>query len=515
MPRERLSMRKIQEVLRLKWEGGLSNRAVAESCGVGETTVRDYLRRAVRAGLSWPLPEELDEEGLERLLFAAPLSGAVNRRPQPDWPQVHQELKRKGVTLLLLWQEYKQEHPDGYQYSQFCEHYRRWSGGLEVWMRQTHKAGEKMFVDYAGQTMPVVRPSTGEVKDAQIFVATLGASNYTYVEAMWTQTLPEWVMAHSRAFAYYQGCPALVVCDNLKSAVSKACLYEPDLNPTYHAMARHYGVAVMPARSGKPRDKAKVENGVLNVERQLLAPLRNRTFFSLGELNQALWARLEQYNERPFQKLEGSRRSLFESVDKPALSPLPLEPYEYAEWKKARVNIDYHIEADGHYYSVPHELARQPVEVRVTITAVEVFHRGKRVASHLRSHQKGRHTTVDAHMPERHRAHYGWTPERIFNWARKFGGATAETVERIIASRTHPQQGYRSCLGLLRLGEHFGAERLEAACARALAIQSPSYQSVKSILEKGLDQRPLLMEEAPAAIIEHPNIRGPHYFNTN
>ncbi len=515
MPRERLSMRKIQEVLRLKWEAGLSNRAIAESCGIGETTVREYLRRAMWAGLSWPLPEGLGEAGLETLLFSEALSEGKPKRPAPNWPEVHQELKGKGVTLFLLWQEYKWAHPDGYQYSQFCEHYRRWSGTLDVWMRQTHKAGEKMFVDYAGKTMPVVRQATGEVYDAQIFVAALGASNYTYVEATWTQSLPEWIMAHTRAFAYFQGCPALVVCDNLRSAVSKACLYEPDLNPTYHAMARHYGVAVMPARSGKPRDKAKVENGVLNVERQILAPLRRRTFFSLHELNQALWELLEQYNERPFQKLDGSRRSWFESLDKPALKPLPLEPYEYAEWKKATVNIDYHIDADGHYYSVPYELARQRVDVRMTITAVEIFHRGKRIASHMRSHQKGRHTTTPDHMPERHKAHHGWTPERIFNWAHKYGNATAELVERIIRSRAHPQQGYRSCLGLLRLGEHFGAERLEAACVRALALQSFSYQSVKSILEKGLDQRPLLTEERETILIEHPNIRGPQYFHTN
>lgn len=515
MPKERLSMRKIQEVLRLKWEAGLSNRAIAESCGIGETTVREYLHRAVRAGVSWPLPEGLDEAGLETLLFSEPLSEGKPKRPTPNWPEVHQELKRKGVTLLLLWQEYKEANPDGYQYTQFCEHYRRWSGALDVWMRQTHKAGEKMFVDYAGKTMPVVKQATGEVHDAQIFVAALGASNYTYVEATWTQSLPEWIMAHTRAFAYFQGCPALVVCDNLRSAVSKACLYEPDLNPTYHAMARHYTVAVMPARSGKPRDKAKVENGVLNVERQILAPLRDRTFFSLPELNQALWELLERYNERPFQKLDGSRRSWFESLDKPALKPLPLEPYEYAEWKKATVNIDYHIEADGHYYSVPYELARQRVDVRMTVTAVEIFHRGKRIASHMRSHQKGRHTTTPDHMSERHKAHHGWTPERIFNWARKYGEATAELVERIIESRTHPQQGYRSCLGLLRLGEHFGAERLEAACVRALALQSFSYQSVKSILEKGLDQRPLRTEERETVLIEHPNIRGPQYFNSN
>jgi transposase len=508
-------MRKIKEVLRLKWEGGLSNRAIAVSCGVGVTTVREYLVRAARAGLSWPLSEDVEEQALEALLFKTPLSAPARQRPLPDWERIHQELKRKGVTLQLLWQEYKQEHPDGYQYTQFCQRYREWTGRLDLWMRQCHKAGEKLFVDYAGQTMPVVTASTGEVKQAQIFVAALGASNYTYVEAAWTQSLPEWIMAHVRAFSYLQGCPAIVVCDNLKSAVSLACRYEPDVNPTYCAMARYYGVAVLPARPRRPRDKAKVENSVLNVERAILAPLRDRTFFSLAELNQAIRDLLRRYNERPFQKLEGSRKSLFETLDRPALQPLPQTPYEYAEWKKARVNIDYHVDADGHYYSVPHQLARQPVDLRMTVTAVEVFHNGKRVASHLRSHQKGRHTTVTGHMPENHQAQQGWTPERLIRWARKFGDATAEVVVQVIESRQHPQQGYRSCLGLLRLGDQFGAERLEAACVRALAIKAPSYRSVKSILDRQLDRQPLADPSQEAAVIEHPNIRGPEYFCSN
>ena len=508
-------MRKIEEVLRLKWEGGLSHRAIAASCGIGVTTVREYLVRAARAGLSWPLPQDVDAQALEALLFKSPLSPAVRKRPLPDWKTVHHELKRKGVTLQLLWQEYGQAHPEGYQYTQFCEHYRRWAGKLDVWMRQHHKAGEKLFVDYAGQTVPVVSGSTGEVREAEIFVAVLGASNYTYVEAAWTQTLPEWIMAHVRTFSYLQGCPAIVVCDNLKSAVSRACRYEPDVNPTYLAMARHFGVAVLPARPRRPRDKAKAENGVLNVERQILAPLRDRTFFSLAELNQAIKDLLRQYNERPFQKLEGSRKSLFETLDRPALKPLPKELYEYAEWKKARVNIDYHVDADGHYYSVPHELARQQVDVRMTVTAVEVFHHDKRVASHMRSHLKGRHTTVTGHMPQKHQAQHGWTPERIIRWSRKFGAATAEVVVQIIESRQHPQQGYRPCLGLLRLGDQFGPERLEAACTRALAIKAPSYRSVKSILENELDQQPLPEPAEERATIEHQNIRGPEYFASN
>ena len=516
MPKEKVSMRKIKEVLRLRWEGGLSHRAIARSCGIGETSSREYVRRARDAGLSWPLPEALDDAALEDRLFASPSAPPAEPRPVPDWGEVHQELKRKGVTLLLLWQEYKQRHPNGYRYSQFCVRYRQWAGTLDVRMRQDHKAGEKLFVDYAGQTVPVRSGDTGEDRQAQIFVAVLGASNYTYIEAMWTQSLPEWIMAHVRAFEYIEGCPAIVVPDNLRSAVSKACRYEPDLNPTYHEFARYYSVAVLPARPGKPRDKAPAEQSVQFVERAILAPLRHRTFFSLGELNRALWVLLETYNARPFQKLAGSRKTLFETMDRPALRPLPAQRYEYADWKKARVNIDYHIDAGGHYYSVPYTLARQEVDVRMTVRAVEIFHRGQRVASHMRCSLQGRHTTVTEHMPKHHQAAaQEWSAERFTRWAQKFGPATVEVVTQILASRQHPEQGYRPCLGLLRLGESQSAQRLEAACARALAEQLPKYGRVKTILEEGLDTQPLPEPVSETAAIQHPNLRGPEYFTSN
>lgn len=511
MPRERLSMRKIKEVLRLRWEAGLSHRAIGSSCGIGCATAREYIIRAQAAGLCWPLPEELGEAELEQLLFPPPSSSDA-KRPEPDWDQVHQELRRKGVTLGLLWQEYKAVHPNGYQYSQFCNRYRAWSGTLDLPMRQTHRAGEKLFVDYAGQTMPVVDRKTGEVHEVQIFVAASGASNYTYVEGTWTQTLPDWIGAHVRCFAFLGGVHEVVVPDNLKAGVSSACRYEPDLNPTYAELARHYGCAIVPARVRKPRDKAKVENAVQGVERSILAPLRNRTFFSLAELNQALWELLDEYNRKPFQKLEGSRRSVFEELDRPALKPLPAQPYEYAEWKQATVNIDYHVDADGHYYSVPHALVRQRVDVRLTATTVEVFHKGKRVASHFRTHHKGRHTTVKEHMPKAHQQHLEWSPQRIIRWAEKAGPATAEVVEHILSSRPHPEQGYRSCLGILRLGKHYSAERLEAACRRAIALNAFSYRNIESILKNGFDQQPLPQSAPQAPVIHHDNVRGPEYY---
>ncbi len=512
MAAQRISMRKIKDILRLFHQARMSRRRIAACLSLSRDTVSKTLIRAEAAGLSWPLPDGLDEDALERLLYPPAQIQPGGMRPVPDWAEVHRELKRKSVTLMLLWQEYKALHPDGYQYSWFCELYRTWRKKIDLVMRQEHRAGEKLFVDYAGETAEVIDPETGEVREAQIFVAVLGASNYTYAEATWTQQLEDWIGAHERAFHFFGGTPEIVVPDNLKTGVVKAHRYEPDLNATYQDLATHYAVAIIPARVRRPRDKAKVENGVLLVERWILAALRHRRFFSLDELNEAIGALLERLNERPFRKLDGSRRSLFELLERPVLRPLPPTPYVYAEWKKARVGIDYHVEVEGHYYSVPHRYVREQVDVRRTETTVECFFKGKRIASHARSLRKGGHTTVKAHMPPSHRHYADWTPERLTGWAAKTGPATAELVEEIIASRAHPQQGYRACLGILRLGEAHGAERLEAAARRALAIGARSYRSVASILKHGLDRRPLPEPEAAEAPIEHDNIRGAGYY---
>jgi len=513
MPAQRLSMRKIKEVLRLCWGNGLSKRKTARSCGISRPAVDEYLRRAEEAGLSWPLPTDLDDGALERLLFPAAPTLPAQVRGLPEWSTVNRELRRKGVTLFLLWQEYRERHPQGYQYSWFCECYRAWQGQLDVVMRQDHRAGEKLFVDYAGQTVPVMDRFTGEIREAQIFVAVLGASNYTYAEATWTQGLPDWIGSHQRCFQYLGGVPEIVVPDNLRSGVSKAHRYEPDTNPTYQDMASHYGVAVLPARVRRPRDKAKVEAGVLVVERWILAVLRNRTFFSLAELNTAIRELLEKLNARPFKKLPGSRREHFVALDQPALLPLPAAPYVYAEWKKARVHIDYHIEVDGHYYSVPHALIKKQLEVRITKHTLECFHRGNRVASHRRSYYKGRHTTVPAHMPEAHRQAGDWSPERLARWAAKMGPATEKLILTVLAARKHPQQAYRSCLGILRLGKAYGDSRLEAACRRALTLGSHSYKSIESILRHGLDKQPLAEQTELALPEDHDNIRGPSYYH--
>ena len=507
-------MRKIKEVLRLKWANQLSDRKIAQICQISRPAVNSYVERAIAVGLSWPLPESWTDVELEKQLF--PNSQKQEKdKCVPDFAQVHQELQRKQVTLQLLWLEYREKHAKGYHYSWFCEHYRKWLGKRDLSMRQFHKAGEKLFVDYAGQTVPVLDERTGEIRSAQIFVAVLGASNYTYAEATYSQSLPDWIASHQRAFAFYGGTPEMVVPDNLRAGVSKAQRYEPDINPTYQDMAVHYGIAVVPARVRKPKDKAKVEVGVQIVERWILAALRDRQFFNLAELNQAIQDLLVKLNQRPFKKLPGNRFSVFQSLDQPALNPLPATPYVYAEWKKVRVHIDYHVEIAGHYYSVPYQFVKQQLDARLTQQTIELFHKGQRIASHVRSWFKGRHSTLPAHRPVSHR-HYGeWTPERFLSWAEKIGTATRQVILLQFQDRRHPEQAYRSCLGILRFGKAYQPERLEAACARALLLGTHRYKSIESILKKGLDRQSLNAPEEIQTTLpqQHENVRGADYYH--
>lgn len=512
MANNRLSMRKITEALRLHFEHARTNREIAQAIGTSPTTVGQYLRRAREAGITYPLPEGLDDAAIESRLFPPVVSAEVVRF-EPDWAKVHQEMRGKSVTLDLLWQEYKAQHPDGYRYSWFCERYRKWAGKLSVSMRQTHTPGEKLFVDYAGQTLPIIDGATGEIRQAQLFVAVLGASNYTYAEATWTQKLPDWIGSHIRTFEFLGGVTEVIVPDNLKSGVKHASYYDPEINPTYRDLAQHYGVAVLPARPYKPKDKAKVEGGVLIVERWVLARLRNQRFFSLAEANRAITALLALLNQKPFKKLPGCRHSAFLAMDLPALKPLPQSRYEYAEWKTARVGIDYHLEVAGHYYSVPYRHARQQVEVRITATTVEAFYRGQRIAAHVLSPLKGRHTTLDAHMPPQHQAIAGWNDQRLLHWAQSIGSATEAVVQVMLNARQHPQQSYRACLGVLRLAKDFGKDRLNAACARALKLNAASYRSIHSILKNSLDkQQPAITPQASLPL-DHVNVRGPDYYH--
>jgi len=512
--KRRLSVRKIKEVLRLHYEKGFSTRQIAKSLRVGRSTVQDYLDRSQRAELDWSLAADLDETSLEHRLYPPVPCVTQEKRQMPSMEYLYQELKRKGVTLQLLWHEYKEANPDGYQYSRFCYHYQQWVQKLDLCLRQEYRAGEKLFVDYAGQTMEITDPETGEIQEIQIFVATLGASNYTFAEATLSQELSSWVQSHVHAFEFFGGVPEILVPDNLKSAVTRPCRYEPDLNATYRELSEHYGTVIIPARVAKAKDKAKVESGVLQVEHWVLAPLRNRTFFSLSELKEAIAEKLEALNNRPFQKLESTRRILFETLEKTVLKPLPVHPYVYAEWKSARVNIDYHIEVDHHYYSVPYQLVHEKLDVRFTDTSVEVLFKGRRITSHPRSYRKGAHTTLREHMPKSHQKYLEWTPSRLVRWAGQIGPHTQNLVACIIENRPHPEQGYRSCLGLLRLGKTYSPERLEAACARALQMKAYSYKNVESILKKGLDRQPLVSasSQTPLPLLEHANLRGKEYY---
>ncbi|HUA94290.1 MAG TPA: IS21 family transposase [Acidimicrobiales bacterium] len=505
-------MRKTTEVLRLH-AAGMSARDIARSVGAARSTVGEYLRRADAAGLAWPLPEALDDEALFAVLF--PKAEPATTRPVPDWRGVHKELRSRKhhVTLRLLWLEWRAVHPDGWGYSQYCEHYRRWLATKDVVMRLSYAPGERMFVDFSGDKPTWCDPETGELHEADVFVSVLGYSGMLYAEATRGQDLASWVGAHVHAWGAYGGVPEVTVPDNLKAGVTKASFYDPELNPTYAELAGHYQTVVLPTRTAKPRDKAAAEAGVLTVERWVLAPLRHRTFFSLAELNAAMAERVEEVNARAFRGEPTSRKDLFEELERPALRPLPTSRYELAEWKKVTVNIDYHVEGpDKKFYSVPHQLVRERLDLRASAATVEVFKGGRRVASHVREYGARRYVTDPAHMPASHRAHAEWTPSKLIEWGKGVSEGTGTFVEQLLASRPHPEHAYRACLGLKNLGRKYGEDRLGAACTRALSVGALSYTSVKSILAEGLDRQPLPGAEPAPPPPEHENLRGAAYW---
>ena len=509
-------MRKIAEMLRLK-AAGMNNRDIARSTAAGKTTVYEHLARAEAAGLDWPLAPELDDAALEAMLFPPPTAELAASRPLPDWREVHRELKRhRHLTLRLLWLEWRAAHREGWGYSRFCSQYQRWLGEQDVVLRMEYAAGERMFVDFSGDRMSIIEAATGEITPAEIFVSVLGASGMLYVEASRGQDLKSWLLAHVRAWESYAGVARVTVPDNLKSGITKACWYEPDVNPSYLELARRYNTVILPTRTAKPRDKAAVESGVQVTERWVLAPLRNRRFFSLGELNQAIAEKVAEVNARQFRGQPSSRRDLFLEIERPALQPLPPTRYEFTEIKKATANIDYHVAYDQRFYSVPYQLTGHKVEVWATATTIAIYHRNRRVASHVREYGRRRYITDPGHRPASHRAHLEWTPSRLIKWASGVGPAVGEVAEKILLAKPHPEHGYRACLGLMNLSKHYGRERVTAACARALAVNAASYTSVKSILQQNLDRLPLpgvelsLVPPRPA----HENLRGADYYST-
>lgn len=498
-------MRKLKEIARLRFEARRTFTEIAAAVGAARSTVQLTLQRMTAAGLSWPWPEGLDEVTVEARLFARALPPSGS--PTPDFEAMRAELARKGVTRRLLWQEYRQRHPDGLSYSQFCDLYRAWGKTQDLVLRLEHAPGDKLFVDYAGMTMPVIDRHTGEIGQAQIFVAALGHSGYTYVEATASQTVPDWLGSHRRALEFLGGVPAAVVPDNLKSGVTRAHRYNPDLNPSYQDLATHYGFAVLPARAATPRDKAAVEGAVLVVERQILAPLRDREHFTLAELNDAIAPLREQLNVRAFQKREDSRRIVFETIERGALKPLPEQPYEHAVWKKAKVHLDYHVESERRYYSVPHALVGKTVDLRITERTVEIFHRGQRVAAHVRGVRKGQFTTDAAHRPAGHQAVIELNHERLLQRAEAIGEATAAVIRGQSDRRKHRDETLRTSLGILRLAKDFSPEALENACRRALWHKTLSYSAILALLKAPPPAPP-----SPTVPIVHDNLRGPGYY---
>lgn len=505
-------MRNIREILRLKLSAGLSIRQINRSTKVSVGSIQKLLTRASELELSWPLPDELNDTELAKRFYPKADPRVSGRFQQPDWPVVHQELKRKEVTLQLLWEEYCEQYPNRcYSYSQFCDRYRHWRGNQKRSMRQHHKAGEKCFVDYCGPTISIIDPNGREIREAQIFVAVLGASNYTYAEATYSQQLPDWIGSHTRMFEYFGGCSEIVIPDNLRSGVSKACRYDPDINRTYQQWAAHYGVAVIPARPYKPKDKAKAEVGVQIVERWILARLRHHNFFSLAELNQTIRTLLEELNSKPFKQLPGNRRDAFEKIDRPVLKPLPKHPYSYTEVKTVKVNIDYHIQYDRHFYSVPEYYVGEQLELHASDTLITLYFRNNRIASHPRKHYPGI-TTDPAHMPKRHSKQQQWNPGKLKQWAQKIGPQTLQWVTRELELRDHPEQAYRVTLGLLNLSGKYTSQRLERACEIANCEGLRKLKQVHSILKSNRDQLPQQLDLTMVLPQQHDNIRGPGHF---
>jgi transposase len=515
MATERLDMIRVREILRQKLVDRRSHRAIAASLSVSPGTVGGACSRAKRLELTWEQVSGMSDADLDAMLFGVRGAAAL-ARPEPDWSFVHTELRKKSVTLTLLHLEYLEEHADGLRFSAFCDRYATWRDRQKPTMRQCHVAGDKMFVDYAGQKVRLVDAHTGEVREVELFVAVLGASNLTFAEATETQTVPDFVGSCRRSFEFFGGVTSAIVPDQLKSAVVKSDRYEPEIQRTFHEFAEHYGAIVMPARPRHPRDKAKVEVAVQVVERWILARMRKETFYSLGEANVRISELLREINERfVMRTYKTTRRALFERIERSALRALPTEAFEVGTWKLLRVHFDYHVEIDHHFYSVSHLLAGAKLWGRFTPSTVEIFRDGERVTAHARSYVHGRHTTRDEHMPEAHRQHASWTPARLVSWAEtNVGPIAGELCAVILENRRHPQQGFRSCLGIIRLAKRHEPARVEAACAKALAMRVYSSRFVENVLRHGLDRVDDAGGEAlPPAVPQHENVRGPGYYH--
>jgi len=511
MAQRRLSMRKTREILRLRYTANPGLRAIARSCRVSTTTVKRTLAAAETVALTWPLPADLSDSALEQQLFGDRQSGVSAGGPQPDWERVSLELKKKHVTLLLLWEEYRRNHPDGFGYSHWCDLYARWGKThVEPVLRQECRAGEALFVDWAGSTVPYME--NGKEREAHVFVAVLGGSDLVFADVFTDERLPSWIRAHVEAFTFLGGVPETVVPDNPKTAVTAACRYEPDLNHAYQELAEYYGTVILPARVRKPRDKARAENGVRNVGQRIMAPLRHCQFMSLGEVREAVLEQRRLLNERPFQKRAGCRRTLFEQVEKPVLRPLPAHPLPVGEWRQSTVYKDYHIELDRLYYSVPYRYIGETVDVRLGDRTVEIFHDGLRLAVHPRQPENGKASTLPEHRTMAHRSYIERDADSFIAKAAAVGGNCAQAVKTILQNFPHPEMAFRSCEGILRLGRQHGAQRLEVACLRCLESGTVRYRHIEQMLSNRMEH--IGPAEADPTPVRHANLRGPAYYST-
>ena len=508
-------MKQIGEIMRLRYDLGCSQQAIADATGIARSTVKDYLMRAKVAGLTWPLPEEMTNEQLNELVFPSNANKSAINRPAPDWSTIHKELKRKSVTLQLLWEEYKKSNPNGYQYSWFANLYRQWAKIHDVWMPQVHKAGEKVFVDYSGLKAPIWSTNLQSVLfEAEIFVSVLGASDLIYCVATKTQQIPDWVKAHQQMFVYYGGSTELIVPDNLRSGVTRSHRYEPQCQSTYEEFAQHYHCAGMPARAYKPKDKAKVEKSVQLVQQRILAALRNEKFCSLEQLNVKMHELLEALNHRHSKAFGCCRWDMFNQIEKASLTPLPSSPYELAIWQHQQVNGGYHVCIHRHHYSVPYQYVRKKVDIRMTEKSIEIFYRDARIASHLRNDTPGTYTTVDSHRPESHRVHAQWNHKRLQAWADGIGSATQQLIQHLFNDpKRHLHQKERSALGILRLSNAYGEKALEEVCQKALAIGTCRYDSIASLLKRQSVAASDGPSEQNYQTPQHENVRGSQYYH--
>jgi transposase len=498
----RLDMLKAREILRLRHELKLSLREIGQACNCGKSTVSEVLGRAEKAGITWPIV--LSDKQLMSMLYP-PVENKTSP-PEPDIEYIFCEMKKKSVTLMLLWEEYKEKHPDGIMYTQFCERYRNFKKNNKISMHKEHKAGGEVEVDWAGDTMSYVEPQTGKIRSAYIFVAVLPASSYPFAYAYGDMKTSNWIDAHVRAYEYFGGVPKVTIPDNTKTAVINADRVDPVLNKSYSEMAKHYRTTLIPARAGRPKDKAADENMVGNVSRRIIAALRNRQFFSLYEINQAISEELMKLINRPFQKLEGNRLSAFEKIDKPFLQPLPTTKYEYSEWKETKVQFNYHVDFDGFFYSVHYSHINSKCSVRATSKTIEIYIGSQRIAAYPRNYNTfKRYTTFPEHMPEGHKAVSGWSPERFLSWAEKVGPNTRELIKHILESREYPVQTYRTCMGIMRFSKSYSNEIIENASRETLDKNTCSYKYFSIILKQVRAKASQINTER---IIAHNNVRG-------